>query len=70
MTTLSRRKVLMALVAAPVATLAPRISCGASHGMTVADVMRYLNEEVFPSRCQKRNESYCSIVRSHKKSVA
>ncbi|PCE33770.1 hypothetical protein [Burkholderia ubonensis] len=70
MTTLSRRDVLMALVAAPVVMLAPCITFGAPHAMTVAEAMRYLTGVVFLSPCEKRNEMHCSGDRRHQKESA
>ena len=64
---LSRREVLMMLVAAPAATMVPGVSLGAPHVMTVNDAMRYLCDEVFPSPNQKRNELHCAADRWHKK---
>lgn len=56
MKALPRRKVLLTLLAAPVAMMLPRISLGAPSVITVNDAMRFLCEEVFPSPCQKRIE--------------
>ncbi|ONV41392.1 hypothetical protein A8H27_10800 [Burkholderia cenocepacia] len=56
MKTLSRRKVLLTLLAVPVATILPRISLSAPRAMTVNEAMRFLCDEVFPSPCQKRSQ--------------
>ncbi len=63
----SRRTVLLTLVVAPVVSLTPRIPFCAPHAMTVGEAMRYLCEEVFPSPCQKRDESHCFSDCGHKK---
>ncbi|AWV03410.1 hypothetical protein DM992_29595 [Burkholderia sp. JP2-270] len=70
MKTLSRREILMALVAAPVVALTPRIAFGAQRAMTVGEAMRYLDEHVFPSPCQKRNELHYSADRWSRKESA
>ncbi len=70
MKTLSRREILIALIAAPVVILTPRILLGAPRAMTVGEVMRYVCEEVFPSPCQRRIEAHCSADRWHTKESA
>lgn len=57
MKTLLRRKIVLTLVAAPIATMLPRISLGTPRVMTVNEAIRFLCDEVFPSQCQKQNES-------------
>lgn len=53
----SRRRVLWALAAVPVALLNLRLlQLGTTPESSVADVMRYLCEEIFPSVHQRRDE--------------
>lgn len=53
----NRRRMLLAMSAAPVSMLASGYSFASVRNLSVAEAMRYLCEEVFPSVHQRRHES-------------
>ncbi|WP_454732682.1 MULTISPECIES: hypothetical protein [Cupriavidus] len=57
MSKFSRRRMLLAMTAAPVSMLASGHSLASPSNFSVGEAMRYLCEEVFPSVHQKRYES-------------
>lgn len=62
MSKFTRRRMLLAMSAAPVSMLASGYSSASARNLSVGEAMRYLCEDVFPSAHQKRHESSDGVV--------